>query len=136
MPAPQTWLSQPVFLSSTFIDMHVERDYLHQYILPEIQERLRAYQEAKERMVLKTCFSEIHRCRPFLFVLLGDRYGWIPERQRVLAAAAEVQLSVNDVSYSITRLEIEYGLSNQSFEPAITAAFLPKGTAPLLKNGT
>src|ERR671939_425863 len=97
------WRARPLFISSTFTDMHAERDYLQQYVFPELAERLRAHRHhlevvdlrwgvetasqpqrrAKELLVLKVCFAEIDRSRPFLIGLLGDRYGWIPPAERV-----------------------------------------------------
>jgi len=29
----------------------------------------------RELQVLKVCLAEVKRCRPFLIVLIGDRYG-------------------------------------------------------------
>jgi hypothetical protein len=43
--------------------------------------------EARELQVLKVCLAEVRRCRPFLIVLLGDCYGWIPPADRITAAA-------------------------------------------------
>ena len=36
------WRARPVFISSTFKDMQVERDYLRSHIFPRLEERLRA----------------------------------------------------------------------------------------------
>jgi hypothetical protein len=41
MNAFAPWQTRPVFHSSTFRDMHAERDYLHRHILPELEGRLR-----------------------------------------------------------------------------------------------
>ena len=35
------WMSRPVFVSSTFHDMQVERDWLHAHVFPALAERLR-----------------------------------------------------------------------------------------------
>src|SRR5262249_39074529 len=105
----QPWLTRPVFLSSTFKDMHAERDYLRHHVFPELAEKLRerhchletidlrmgvetvelASEEEKELQVLKVCLDEIERSRPFLIVLLGDRYGWVPPESRMKTAAQE-----------------------------------------------
>ena len=89
--------------------MHAERDYLRDHVFPELEERLRARHEilepidlrqgvelaslnaeqARELKVLKVCLDEIERSRPFLLVLLGDRYGWVPPPERIAAAAQE-----------------------------------------------
>ena len=103
------WRSRPVFITSTFRDMHAERDYLHSRVFPELGERLRERfhhldpidlrwgvetvsvddQRSKELLVLKVCLAEIERSRPFLIALIGDRYGWIPPEGRMKAAAEE-----------------------------------------------
>src|SRR5439155_26698150 len=92
------WKARPIFLSSTFRDMHAERDYLRHHVFPRLEEQLhkRRHQiewvdlrqgvesetatteEQRELLVLKVCLAEIKRSRPFLIVLLGDRYGWVP----------------------------------------------------------
>jgi hypothetical protein len=36
------WRSRPVFINSTFRDLHAEVDHLHNFVLPELEERLRS----------------------------------------------------------------------------------------------
>ena len=82
-----------VFISSTFRDMHTERDYLVKYVFPELRERclrkgihlvdidLRwgvTEKEAEEGKALAICLDEIENCRPFFIGILGERYGWTP----------------------------------------------------------
>jgi hypothetical protein len=89
-----------VFISSTFRDMHAERDYLCRVVFPELRERcLRAgaefvgldlrwgitQDEAQTRGVLAICLDEIENCRPFFVSLLGDRFGWVPPPEEVPA---------------------------------------------------
>jgi tetratricopeptide (TPR) repeat protein len=124
------WASRPVFVSSTFQDMQAERDHLRAVVFPAIEERLRArgrYLEwvdlrigvtdatlpdegARELQVLKVCLDEVRRCRPFLIVLLGDRYGWVPPEARAIAAAAEAGFTGSIAGLSVTELEIELGV--------------------------
>lgn len=81
-----------VFVSSTFDDMHAERDHLNQTVFPEIRSRclrrgveflgvdLRwgiTRREDEEQGVLALCLAKIDRC-PYFLGLLGDRYGWVP----------------------------------------------------------
>ena len=107
MSEPGAWRVRPVFITSTFRDMHAERDWLRSQVFPELQERLRERfhhletidlrwgvetatedeEEAKERLVLTVCLNEIERSRPFLIALLGDRYGWRPAADRMRSAA-------------------------------------------------
>jgi len=130
MEAIQTWYTRPVFLSSTFKDMHAERDHLRQHVFPKLAEDLRerrchlepidlrmgvetvelAEEEAKELQVLKVCLNEIERSRPFLIVLLGDRYGWVPPEARMRAAAQEAGFATEVTGMSVTALEIEFGI--------------------------
>lgn len=124
---PSSWITRPIFISSTFRDMQAERDCLREFVFRELEERLRARrhflepidlrlgvdpgdaadEEAREIRVLKVCLSEIQRSRPFLIVLLGDRYGWVPSRERVQAAAREAGFDVDVRHKSVTALEIE-----------------------------
>lgn len=124
------WKTVPLFISSTFRDMHAERDVLSNVVFPALQEKLRARrcrlepidlrvgvetaatqtERERELQILKVCLAEIERSRPFLLVLLGDRYGWVPGEDRISAAAAEAGFAVADAGASVTALEIEYGL--------------------------
>jgi tetratricopeptide (TPR) repeat protein len=132
------WTARPVFISSTFLDMQAERDYLRTRVFPELEERLRARRHnlewvdlrvgvataaesdanARELHILKVCLAEVKRCRPFLIVLLGDRYGWAPPEDRVRAAAAEEGFKADIAGRSITDLEIDFGvLSDPEQQP-------------------
>lgn len=130
MSTAQLWHSRPIFITSTFRDMHAERDYLRTIVFPELEERLKERrhtlepidlrwgvetisideEKSKELLVLKVCMSEIERSRPFLIALIGDRYGWIPPQDRLTAAAQEVGFNCNVSEKSITALEIEYSV--------------------------
>jgi tetratricopeptide (TPR) repeat protein len=130
MEAIQLWHTRPVFISSTFKDMHAERDYLRSHVFAELAESLRerhchlepidlrlgvetvelASEEAKELEVLKVCLNEIERSRPFLLVFLGDRYGWVPPESRMKSAAQEAGFATELTGKSVTALEIEFGI--------------------------
>jgi tetratricopeptide (TPR) repeat protein len=124
------WRSRPVFISSTFVDMQSERDYLRTHVFPELEERLRrrchylewvdlrvgvasasqTEEHARELQVLKVCLAEVQRCRPFLIVLMADRYGWVPPAERIKAAATEEGFDTDVAGRSVTDLEIEFGV--------------------------
>lgn len=124
------WKARPVFLTSTFRDMHAERDHLRDFVFPAIDERLRERREylepidlrqgvetlgeeeaqQRELLVLKVCLEEVSRSRPFLIGLLGDRYGWIPPQARMQAAAAEAGFEGDISGRSVTELEIAFGV--------------------------
>jgi len=126
----QIWKTIPLFISSTFRDMHAERDQLNRVVFPAIEERLKprrcritpidlrvgvetdSTQTERERelQILKVCLAEIERSRPFLLVLLGDRYGWVPGEDRIKTATGEAGFALDDHGGSVTALEIEYGL--------------------------
>ena len=109
MPDTPIWRTRPIFITSTFRDMHAERDYLRTHVFPELEERLRerrcylepidlrwgiettdaAEEQARQLQILKVCLAEVERSRPFLIGLLGDRYGWVPTADRMEAAARE-----------------------------------------------
>jgi len=129
MALTSEWRSRPVFISSTFRDMHAERDHLARYVFPKLEERLRARrhdlvpvdlrwgvetlsvddERAKQLLVLKVCLAEIERSRPFFIGLLGDRYGWVPPLERMQTAVLEAGFEAYVQGKSITALEIEYG---------------------------
>ena len=88
------WRTIRVFISSTFQDMHAERDYLVKVVFPKLRERLEAYQyhledidlrwgvtadQANNDMALDLCLQQIDECRPFFVGILGERYGWVPK---------------------------------------------------------
>ncbi len=88
------WRTVRVFISSTFRDMHSERDYLVKVVFPALRERLEPHrvhlvdidlrwgiteEQADNDQVLDLCLNQIDECRPFFLGLLGERYGWVPE---------------------------------------------------------
>lgn len=110
--------------------MQAERDHLRTIVFPALEERLRARRhdlewvdlrigvataslsevELRERQVLKVCLAEVSRCRPFLIVLLGDRYGWVPPEDRLRDAAREAGIDGDLSGRSVTDVEIAYGV--------------------------
>jgi Domain of unknown function (DUF4062) len=73
-------------------------------------------EQEREHQILKVCLREIERSRPFLLVLLGDRYGWVPDESRIRAAAEEEGFETDARGKSVTALEIEYGLLKKDAE--------------------
>jgi tetratricopeptide (TPR) repeat protein len=88
-----------VFISSTFRDLHKEREHLIKKIFPEIRslcrERGVTFTEVDLRWglteeedmlgrIIRTCLEEVDRCRPYFIGMIGDRYGWIPEYHQIL----------------------------------------------------
>lgn len=119
-----------VFISSTFRDMHQERDHLINHIFPKIkiycQQRNIIFTEvdlrwgitedqAENGEVIKLCLDEIDRSHPFFIGLIGDRYGYIPTREDIEKDLSflEQHSWLNDSikhKHSITEIEIQYGV--------------------------
>ena len=53
MASTAGWRSRPVFITSTFRDMHAERDWLRNLVLPALEERLRARRHHLEPIDLR-----------------------------------------------------------------------------------
>ena len=83
-----------VFISSTFIDLQEEREYLVRKVFPEIRARCRergiTFTEVDLRWGLteedttfghtgRICLEEIDRCRPYFIGITGSRYGYVPQ---------------------------------------------------------
>ncbi len=99
------WKTIRVFISSTFRDMHAERDQLARTVFPELKAKCRerrvhlididlrwgvTEQDAQDGKVLDVCLDEIDSCRPYFLGLLGHRYGWIPPGQAHSITAQEI----------------------------------------------
>lgn len=118
--------------------MQAERDHLFTHVFPALEDELKKRRchlewvdlrlgvasaklrdaEARELQVLRVCLSEVRRCRPFLIVLLGDRYGWVPPADRMQAATIEEGLIADVHGRSVTELEIRAGvLDNPEQQP-------------------
>ena len=123
---PATWKSVRVFISSTFCDMHAERDYLVKVTFPALRERLEKYriylddidlrwgvtkEQADNDQALDVCLDQIDACRPFFIGILGERYGWVSTKlpERIASKYGWVR---HHTGKSITELEILYGVLN------------------------
>ncbi len=122
-----------IFISSTFRDMQQERDVLAMDVLPEIAAAAEKYGENVSfvdlrwgvdtselesaegaRKVLSVCLDEIERSHPYMIIILGERYGWVPEREMLVNAAGSKGHAIEDDFKSVTALEIEYGALSAS----------------------
>jgi tetratricopeptide (TPR) repeat protein len=142
-----------IFISSTFRDMHAERDYLVQRVFPSLrrycEERdvslqeldLRwgiSEEESKQGKVVDICLKEIQNTTPFFIGLLGERYGWVPdgdERVKIADTTSVFQEYpwVNDElqkGTSITEIEIQEGvLRSKEHGEEINAYFYFRSSA-------
>lgn len=116
------------FVSSTFKDMQAERDLLHQSVIPALRHKLKSYGEDIQELdlrwgvdtsllseeesglhVIESCIDSIDRCRPYMIIFIGERYGWIPDKN-ILPITNDHRLSqLYSQSMSITQMEIIYG---------------------------
>src|SRR3990167_9686972 len=118
----QKWRNVRVFVSSTFLDMHGERDVLVKYVFPEIKaycksKRINFFNvdlrwgvtEGEDYTSIDVCLTEVDKCRPFFIGLLGDRYGWVPDAYHVSEDPQLSWLKEYPTGRSITELEIHFG---------------------------
>ena len=122
-----------IFVSSTFNDMHAERDAIASIAEPILRERAGRHGDSvsfcdlrwgvdtamldgdeASRKVLDICLEEIDRAEEPLVVIIGDRYGWMPGARAIESTAATKGLSLDDYDISVTALEIEYGALAES----------------------
>uniref|UniRef100_A0A8C2K428 TROVE domain-containing protein n=1 Tax=Cyprinus carpio TaxID=7962 RepID=A0A8C2K428_CYPCA len=84
------WKGVRVFISSTFRDMHAERDVLVRSVFPELRRRAAAHYlylqevelrwgvtEEESNRAVELCLSEVCRSQ-LLLGILGERYGLVP----------------------------------------------------------
>lgn len=104
---PKAWKTVRVFISSTFRDMHAERDHLVRFVFPHLREELLKrrihlvdvdlrWGVTSEQDALEVCREIIDECRPRFICILGGRYGWTPQGKEQSITAAEIQYAVLD----------------------------------------
>ena len=113
-----------VFISSTFRDMQEERDYLVKQVFPDLRKRCReravefvevdlrwgvTEEQAERGEVLPICLREIELCRPYFIGLLGERYGWVPDKINPQLIEEQPWLAEHK-QHSVTALEMVYGV--------------------------
>lgn len=144
-------IRQDLFISSTFQDMHAERDLLHRVVIPELQDRFsghrvhldlidlrwgistpdEASEQANTAKILRVCFDEIERSKPFFIGFIGERYGWIPDKHIIESALLGYEMELPDAekAVSITELEMRYAL--EKFESRANCFFfIRSGLSP------
>ena len=129
VPGGVAWETVYVFISSTFSDMHAERDYLVKKVFPSMQDwcerrKLRLVDidlrwgvteadATRNSGVVQVCLDRIDLCRPFFICLLGQRYGWVPRRTDVSEETCRrypgVERSILDAQ-SVTEMEILHAI--------------------------
>ncbi|KAG9331111.1 hypothetical protein JZ751_020245, partial [Albula glossodonta] len=118
-PAPkQRWRAVRVFISSTFRDMHGERDVLVRSVFPELRRRAAPHclylQEVELRWgvteqeverAVELCLGQVCRSQ-LLLGILGERYGLVPPRPTMPQLPQYTWLSSAPEGLSITEMEI------------------------------
>ncbi|KAM3940209.1 telomerase protein component 1 [Leptodactylus fuscus] len=115
----QKWRSVRVFISSTFRDMHSERDILIGQVMPQLRQRAACHflsleevdlrwgiteEETKKDKQLSLCLSEVVRSQIFIGIL-GERYGHIPKTYSVPLLPEYQWVQEYPEGRSITELE-------------------------------
>ena len=118
------WQTVSIFISSTFKDMHSERDILVKKVFPELREKLLPYriklvdidlrwgiteEQSENDKTIDFCLESIEDCRPFFLALLGERYGWIPDHDHQELNHRFPGLELTERA-SITAMEIIHGV--------------------------
>lgn len=116
----QKWRTVRVFISSTFRDMHGERDLLTRFVFPELRARAHSRQihiyevdlrwgvteqDARSHKTLEVCLDEISRSQYFIG-LLGERYGWVQDEYAIPDSPKYDWLKEFPTRRSITEVEM------------------------------
>lgn len=124
-PAPDARTIR-VFVSSTFRDMHAEREELVKRVFPRFRKRCEergvsfeyvdlrwgiTEEQAGRAGVLPICLAEVEKCRPYFIGILGERYGSVPNRIDERALQSHPWLAGYS-DRSLTELEIMHGVLN------------------------
>ncbi|MEN6315849.1 MAG: DUF4062 domain-containing protein [Clostridiaceae bacterium] len=121
------WENVYIFISSTFNDMHAERDYLVKSVFPELYEWCEARKlrlvdidlrwgvtgaESEAKNTVLACLKNIDACRPFFLCFLGQRRGWVPKQDDIgeTTISGYPGLEPYVGKSSVTEMEIEHAL--------------------------
>ena len=122
------WETVYVFISSTFNDMHAERDHLVKQVFPELRMwcakrkiklvdvdlrwGVSAADAQENKRVVEVCMKNIDKCRPFFLCFLGQRRGWMPNTEDVNPETFQLFPELHKYlgKASVTELEILHAL--------------------------
>ncbi len=132
----QKWRTLRVFISSTFKDMHGERDLLTRFVFPELRARAHSRQihiyevdlrwgvtenDARSNKALEICLEEISKSQYFIG-LLSQRYGWVQEEYQVSDIPEFDWLKEFPLRKSITEVEMHHAALSDT-DKAVGKAF-------------
>ena len=126
MPCAE-WKNVNVFISSTFSDMHAERDYLVRYVFPQLREwcaqrhlylndiDLRwgvTVADSENGNTVEVCLNGIDESRPFFLCFLGQRRGTVFTEQDISEDSLRKFPGLHDFAglESVTEIEVEHAL--------------------------
>ena len=117
-----------VFISSTFQDMQDERDYLMKHTFPMLRKKAAGRdvtlteldlrwgitpEESESGKVVEICLREIENSIPFFVGIIGNRYGWVPEKKDIGENVSDRFKDVNtylERHLSVTEMEMQFGV--------------------------
>ncbi len=70
-------------------------------------------EQAKSGKVIDICLQEVDGSRPFFICMLGNRYGWIPDKKDIPKETISHYKKLENKNMSITHMEIHHAV----FEP-------------------
>uniref|UniRef100_A0A8C5SGA3 Telomerase protein component 1 n=1 Tax=Laticauda laticaudata TaxID=8630 RepID=A0A8C5SGA3_LATLA len=131
------WRSVRVFVSSTFRDMHGERDLLIRSVFPELRARAARFclaiqeidlrwgiteHESQRNKQVELCLSEVSRSDLFIGIL-GERYGHVPKKTSLPEEPQYEWVKTYPSGRSITELETVQFLKGSHDPTAESRAF-------------
>ena len=134
------WRTVKVFVSSTFLDMHFERDHLVRNVFPRLAEDLAQHRihlvpvdlrwgvtEEDSRRALDVCMDALEDCRPFFLGLIGGRYGWTPLPTTLSVSAGRFLASRTGGVAEAFAACYRHDPSSDAYRPRCPVAFLTSG---------
>nr|XP_002753746.3 telomerase protein component 1 isoform X2 [Callithrix jacchus] len=132
----QGWRSIRLFISSTFRDMHGERDLLLRSVLPALQARAAPHhislhgidlrwgvteEETRRNRQLEVCLGEVENAQLFVGIL-GSRYGYVPPSYNLPDHPHFHWAQQYPSGRSVTEMEVMQFLNrNQRLQPSAQA---------------
>ncbi len=125
--AAMPWRDVYIFISSTFNDMHGERNYLVKRVFPALSQWCAAHRlrlrdidlrwgiteedSMENRRTVEICLANIDRCRPFFLCFIGQRRGWVPEEQDIAEKTFESFPKLKEkLGSSVTEMEVIHAM--------------------------
>lgn len=140
------WKYIKVFVSSTFLDMDIERDALKNIVEPRLNETLKDYSCSlefvdlrhsvktnttmsileREKQIFNVCLEEIDNCKPYFMGVIGHRYGWIPAEDGVPCPRISLpdDFPIKEDNLSVTMYEFLHGFLSSKVPRERTIVFM------------